>query len=171
MLLGILLLILAGIWSYGAWLFSVPVKLLLEGVCLLIRTVQYLPFASIAVPRIGLFGCALYYALVLAVISRIYDKAKYVQWCMKTAYVCMLVLTISSLCHSSYLKVHFINVGEGDSALLRTPGGITVLLDGGGAPEYSSKNVGKDTVVPYLHRSGVLSAVWYGWYLHHAITL
>jgi competence protein ComEC len=47
------------------------------------------------------------------------------------------------------LHIHFIDVGMGDAALLEIPGGIRVLLDGGGFPG-SDFDVGKKVIAPFL---------------------
>lgn len=56
------------------------------------------------------------------------------------------------------LNVVFLDVGEGDSAFIRTYTGKTVLIDGGGStnPTVASK-VGELTVVPFLLDSGVMN--------------
>lgn len=55
------------------------------------------------------------------------------------------------------LEVTAINVGQGDSFLIRTPGGKHVLVDGGGDSPYwqaRGRNVGEDHLLPYLrHRN------------------
>ena len=48
------------------------------------------------------------------------------------------------------LKVHFINVGQGDSILVQAPGGKNMLIDGG------PKGAGDD-VVAFLKSKGVKS--------------
>ena len=47
-----------------------------------------------------------------------------------------------------------LDVGQGDSFLLRLPGRIEVLVDGGGSP-FSDFDVGAQTVVPALHALGI----------------
>lgn len=52
------------------------------------------------------------------------------------------------------LEVTFLYVGQGDSALVRTPAGRVILVDGG--PTYEGAgDQGADTVVPYLVRRGI----------------
>ena len=46
------------------------------------------------------------------------------------------------------LTVHFLDVGQGDAALLRTPAGRWILIDGG-------PSLGRNKVVPFLRRQGV----------------
>lgn len=51
------------------------------------------------------------------------------------------------------LTVHFLDVGQGDAALLRTPGGRWILIDGGG-PTAGGRDAGRRVVVPFLRRQG-----------------
>ena len=54
------------------------------------------------------------------------------------------------------LEIYFVNVGQGDSAILNTSLGETVLIDGGGAAEYddSDYNVGNEVLMPYMLSHG-----------------
>jgi competence protein ComEC len=51
------------------------------------------------------------------------------------------------------LTVHFLDVGQGDAAALRTPAGHWVLIDGG--PRTPKSDAGRRVVLPFLRRLGV----------------
>lgn len=54
------------------------------------------------------------------------------------------------------LSVHFVNVGQGDGAVLHTSRGETILIDGGGAAEFEqSYNIGERVYLPYLISHGL----------------
>ncbi len=54
------------------------------------------------------------------------------------------------------LRVNFIDVGQGDSALIEAPGGMRILIDGGGFPG-SDFDMGKQVVAPFLLYRKVLT--------------
>ena len=45
------------------------------------------------------------------------------------------------------MKIHFVDVGQGDCTFIETPEGNTILIDGGGSETY---DIGKNTVLPYI---------------------
>jgi len=53
----------------------------------------------------------------------------------------------------SELALHFLDVGQGDAAAIRTPAGRWILVDGG--PSGPSSDAGRSVVVPFLRRHGV----------------
>lgn len=53
----------------------------------------------------------------------------------------------------SGLTLHFLNVGQGDATLLRTPGGRWILVDAG--PAERDTDAGKRVILPFLRRHGV----------------
>jgi len=57
----------------------------------------------------------------------------------------------------SNLNITIIDVGQGNSALIQTPEGKTVLVDGGGFPGMSSFDTGRFIVAPFLWQKGIRS--------------
>ena len=53
----------------------------------------------------------------------------------------------------SELALHFLDVGQGDAAAIRTPGGHWILVDGG--PIGRASDAGRSVVLPFLRRHGV----------------
>lgn len=62
------------------------------------------------------------------------------------AIIILLILVVNLIPQN--LKIHFIDVGQGDSTLIVTPQNKTILIDGGGSS--SEFDVGKNTLVPYI---------------------
>jgi len=54
---------------------------------------------------------------------------------------------------ASELTLHFLDVGQGDAAAIRTPAGHWILVDGG--PRGRDWDAGRRVVVPFLRRQGV----------------
>ncbi|MEO5859607.1 MAG: ComEC/Rec2 family competence protein [Pyrinomonadaceae bacterium] len=61
------------------------------------------------------------------------------------------------------LKVAFLDVGQGDSALITFPNGETMLIDGGGRVDYSSSDDDKETFEPDAPRIGEMVVSEFLW--------
>ncbi len=72
----------------------------------------------------------------------------------------LLLMSVAMVCSMVTLptqrapEIVYLDVGQGDSVLIRLPGRTEILVDGGGSP-FSDFDVGKNTVVPALRALGV----------------
>jgi len=67
--------------------------------------------------------------------------------------ICIVILLSFQIFTPSYLEVVFLDVGQGDCVLIRTPNGRVVLIDGGGIT--GNHNYGDLVVVPFLRHLGI----------------
>ena len=90
-------------------------------------------------------------------ILTIVDKFKCAILKKKHIYIIIIVaifITVQILSRfSTSIKVHFIDVGQGDATLIVTPLGKTILIDGGGST--NNYDVGKNILLPYLLDRGI----------------
>lgn len=129
----------------------------LSFVLLVSRLSSELPFAVVKIPTPPLWGIAVYYGAVLFFFW--YRPLKGIK--LKPVFypaacgAVLLMLLVYSLIPKE-LEVYFIDVGQGDSALVRTYSGKTVLIDGGGDNNPDSvSNIGETVVMPFLLDQGI----------------
>ena len=139
-----------------------------------ISNIGRLPFSKIYISTPTLFQILIYYLfiMVLLLIYNIYSskkpnktqirvknlialiKIKLRSNRKKTKIILIiiffLILVINQIPRN--LKIHFIDVGQGDSTLIITPKNKTILIDGGGSN--SNFDVGKNTLIPYILDKG-----------------
>ena len=165
------LIVVAGLAAFLVSLFSsglAGILLVSLGVALdtligIFIPLERVPLAAIKVATLSWLTLAVYYlgAIIMReLMLKEQWRTKLREW-SKT----LIAGTIIAIClvvgwyqlHPRPLEIVFLDVGQGDSIFLRTPKGITVLLDGGGTPPWGSSDyrVGKEVVIPYLERRGV----------------
>ena len=71
-----------------------------------------------------------------------------------TALGLMLSLVLSMALRIGKTDLTFVNVGQGDGAVIHTAYGATVIIDGGGGNNYSDYDPGASVFVPYLISKG-----------------
>jgi len=69
-----------------------------------------------------------------------------------TIFISTSLLSVFTLDDCRCLQVHFLDVGQGDAAVLRTPRGRWIVIDGG--PRTPERDAGRRVVVPFLRRHG-----------------
>ena len=65
--------------------------------------------------------------------------------------ILLFFILIKNISKKDYIKINFIDVGQGDCSLITTSMKKTILIDGGNNLEY---DYGKNVVLPYLLKSG-----------------
>ena len=125
----------------------------------LVRSADLVRFAPAITWRVappGWFAIVLYYASLVA--ARILWRWR------PAAIACVLAAAVWILAQpwalvastgDGRLHVTFVDVGQGDSALVRFPRGATLVVDAGGLPGSSSFDVGDRVVAPVLRNFGV----------------
>lgn len=70
--------------------------------------------------------------------------------------VCLVTFRLDAADTGKPLLITFLDVGQGDCSFIRTPGGHTMLIDGGGRSDSKDgTSVGEKVVLPYLRHEGV----------------
>lgn len=118
--------------------------------------VSALPFSNIYLPTVNTFVGGGYYVglyLLLQSSQVTWLKRKYIFSII--SFCCVIYIFVNYL-GANKLSVHFIDVGQGDAALIITPNKHAVLLDTGGVLRSKSNfDVGERVVLPYLRHYGV----------------
>jgi len=89
------------------------------------------------------------YYLILIYFLKCISK-KYIKNIFKKVIIILLIISMIITykeINRDYLKISFIDVGQGDSTLIQTPGKKNILIDGGGNENY---DIGKNILIPYL---------------------
>ena len=154
--------VIATLCSYGGvWLAVIPqviTALLLHLVSFAVFTFSHFRAADIRVPTPSTWASC--FCLIAVALCLLAARRRYL-----LLFGSLLVLAISDLCVlytrradtiPGKLEVTAIDVGQGDSLLVVTPQGKTLLMDGGGTlgVNMSGFDIGEEVVSPYLWSRG-----------------
>ena len=128
----------------------------MEWMSAIIRFWSQVPWASLWVVTPNPFEILLFYGLIFFIFF-----LRRWSW-TKVGLVSVLLLAAGDFSYWTYrtqfnphLEVTFLDVGQGNSALIRFPGRQRMLIDGGGFSR-STFDLGKNVVAPFLWRSKML---------------
>lgn len=145
---------------------SVGIQILIS-----ISEISHLPFSKIYIPTPKVWQIVIYYIGVI-VINKIYIsfnlkepdftsirirnlvallKFKFGQNRKKILKVLIVFVSLFFILNiiPKKLKIHFVDVGQGDCTFITTPQNKTILIDGGGSMS-GEYDVGKSTLLPYI---------------------
>ncbi|WP_232219172.1 DNA internalization-related competence protein ComEC/Rec2 [Anaerovibrio sp. RM50] len=137
----------------------------------LTRLIARLPGSQIYIPTFSLPMWGIYYLLLLSVImpekTRLYYKDQILSLWLKTknsnkgryiiwggAALMMAAIVMLYAIKPNEMQVHFIDVGQGDAALVITPHGHAFMVDTGGTRQ-GGYDIGARVDIPYLLHYGV----------------
>jgi competence protein ComEC len=171
-LLGILALIpammfiLTSVFSAALAGFFISIASFFTGITVsIIEKLALLPWSSLSFVKPNAAEIALFYAFVYFLVEALTpERPKNLQevparrplWIKTGLLVCAaLILADAAFIflkdkYSSHLNVTAIDVGQGSSTLVQMPGGVNMLIDGGGFHD-SSFDMGRAVIAPFLY--------------------
>jgi len=136
-------------------------SILLGAVFEMTRALAALPFSKIWLPSMGILPGICYYILLVFICmpkeyrTRIYSVFKEYRQAIGIA-CCVLLISVVfwRALLPNEMEVHFIDVGQGDCALVLTPHGHAMFFDTGGTKD-GSFDIGARVDIPYLLHYGI----------------
>ena len=136
-------------------------SLLLGVVYEMARWMAALPGSRIWIPSMGWGAIALYYAALALWVADESWRKRCFDWVRgRQQHIAVLGLVVLFFCigckfsQSDEVTMSFVDVGQGDAAVLKLPSGKAVLFDTGGTRD-GAFDVGARVLVPYLRHCGI----------------
>ncbi|MCC8169881.1 MAG: DNA internalization-related competence protein ComEC/Rec2, partial [Oscillospiraceae bacterium] len=120
------------------------------------RLMDKLISSYIILPRPSLVFIAAYALAVAAAGFYMHKKKKYFSYALFVSAALFSSVIASQIMRLNTVEVTFVNVGQGDGAIIDVPYRGSILIDGGGGSEYSTYNIGEKVFVPYLETQGIV---------------
>lgn len=110
---------------------------------------------KIALPEPSLLFLIIYMLIITACVKYVKNKKRD----MKKVLFAVSALTVSLLINQAVrlneTEITFVNVGQGDGAVITAPYRYNILIDGGGGSAYSDYNAGEKIFLEYLLSEGI----------------
>ncbi len=117
--------------------------------------VDKLPYSYMTFPRPDILFLIIYTLFTAAAVKHIKGKTRDRRRLVFAACALCVSFAVSQAARIGSLEITFVNVGQGDGALIQAPYSFNVLIDGGGGTEYSDYDPGEKVYLEYLKAKGV----------------
>ena len=146
-ILGMFTVILSTVCFPISKLIAFPLQTILKILIKIIELISKIPFGNYTVKTPWFIVVFLTYAIIATLIHNKKKITKILTMIILIIFIVMQVCTFINI--DGKLKIYFIDVGQGDSMLVKTVNGKNILIDGGGSkdPDY---DIGEKILVPYL---------------------
>lgn len=146
-ILGMFTVIISIILFPVSKLIAFPLQIILKILIKIIELISKIPFGNYTVKTPWFIVVFLTYVIIATLI---YNKKRITKILTMVTLIIFVVMQVCTFINiDGKLKIYFIDVGQGDSMLVRTVRGKNILIDGGGSkdPDY---DIGEKILVPYL---------------------
>ena len=146
-ILGMFTVIISTVCFPVSKLIAFPLQIILKILIKIIELISKIPFGNYTVKTPWFIVMFLTYAIIATLI---YNKKKITKILTMITLIIFIVMQVCAFINiDGKLKIYFIDVGQGDSMLVKTVRGKNILIDGGGSkdPDY---DIGEKNLVPYL---------------------
>ena len=160
---GILLVLFSTCMEFICPAISLVLSVAVGYVLTVARFIARLPYARPAIRSLGNIGTTIYAGCAYLLHCVLYEKFREANMYKRMQMAIIGGVCLGMLCfsvctyfiESDIMDVTFINVGQGDAAVITMPDSRVMLIDGGGSAAYSDYNVGEKVLVPYLLKRGI----------------
>ena len=118
------------------------------------KIIDKLPCSRVFIKTPSSAALAAFIFATAALAYKLHGREKPYRIFLSATAVFAAICAVSFVLKRDTAEVDFVNVGQGDAAVIHTFMGANVLIDGGGSAEYSEYNIGEKVFVPYLTAIG-----------------
>lgn len=153
-IIGFIMFFISLIFTPISRLITIVLNLMLKFIIKIAEITANMPFSKITIITPSFFFIIVWYLIIISIsykqkVKIFYHKNNKL---IKKIVACILIIVLIVnfvIKVDKKLKIHFVDVGQGDACLIITPLNKKILIDGGGS-EFGSFNVGEKTLLPYL---------------------
>lgn len=147
----LILLKLTGSGLFAGWLINTAVYIMLAVPPVINKL--FLNYIALAVPAKTVMIA--YFVMCGGIYYHFKEKYNKRAICMAMALGLFINGAAMQLERLGTAEINFVNVGQGDGALIQMPFRENILIDGGGSGVYSEYDIGTNVYVPFLKSKGV----------------